>query len=66
MINPTGYMAQIFQSSVAERNPAQMYFFNDLNHFNESGASYFAEFSMQKLTEGLAREQRTEGLARAH
>lgn len=66
LIDPTGYMAQIFQSSVAERNPAQMYFFNDLNHFNEMGASYFAEFSMQKLTEGLARVERTEGLARAH
>ena len=63
LIDPTDYMAQIFQSSVAEHNPAQMYFFNDLNHFNEMGTSYFAEFSMQKLTEGLAREKPTGGLA---
>lgn len=55
LIDPTGYMAQIFRSSLDEGNPAQMYFFNDLNHFNEMGASYFAEFSMQKLSEGLAR-----------
>ncbi len=55
LIDPTGYMAQVFQSSVAEGNPAQMFFFNDSNHFNEMGASYLAEFSMQKLTEGLAR-----------
>ena len=54
LIDPTHYMAQIFQRSVAEGNPAQMYFFNDLNHFNEMGASYFAEFSIEKLTEGLA------------
>jgi len=54
LIDPTGYMAQIFRGSVAEGNPAQMYFFNDLNHFNEIGASYFAEYSIQALREGLA------------
>ena len=55
LIDPTGYMAQIFRDSVAEGNPSEMYFFNDLNHFNEIGASYFAEFSMVKLAEGLDR-----------
>jgi len=54
LIDPTRYMAQIFQDSVAEGNPAQMYFFNDLNHLNEVGASYFAEFSLHELTGGLS------------
>jgi len=48
-INPGPYMKTAFQNYRQDGNPCRFFLFNDSNHFNETGARYFAEYTFFRI-----------------